>query len=166
MADVALSGQETPCVFPPGWAWASLASNLMKTRTLLLLALVCGLMIMSAGAVFLFQLTTRDDAEGPLAVGVSTVVGDMTVSADKVSESNGELTVTVTMSGAPDDAPGDDFRLIASGRPASVSSTTCEETFVDNAETCTVTFDVSAADGASRVLFYERGEGQARWLLG
>ncbi|HUF96894.1 MAG TPA: hypothetical protein VMM60_02120 [Ilumatobacter sp.] len=138
----------------------------MKTRTLLLLALGCGVMIMLAGAVFLFQLTTQDDPEPPLAVGASAVVGDMTVVVDDAAEADGELVVTVTMSGAPDETPEDGFRLIASGRPAAVTATTCAATFVDNAETCTVTFDVSAADGVSRVLFYERGESQTRWLLG
>jgi hypothetical protein len=29
-----------------------------------------------------------------------------------------------------------------------------------------VHFDVSSADGSSRVLFYERGDQQARWVLG
>jgi hypothetical protein len=138
----------------------------MKTRTLLLMALGCGLAIMLAGAVFLVQLTRQDEPETPLLVGAAATVGDMTVSVDEVSEVDGELTVTVTLNGAADESPADDFRLIASGRPAAVSETSCAMTAVDDAETCTVTFDVSAADGVSRVLFYERGEERARWLLG
>jgi len=138
----------------------------MKTRTLLLMALGCGVAIMLAGAVFLVQLTRQDDPQAPLPVGAAATVGDMTVSVDDADEVNGELTVTVTLNGAADELPADDFRLIASGRPAAVAETTCAVTAVDNAETCTLTFDVSAADGVSRVLFYERGEEQARWLLG
>lgn len=138
----------------------------MKTRTLLLMALGCGLAIMLAGAVFLVQLTRQDDPQTPLLVGASTTVGDMTVTVDEATEVDGELTVTVTLNGAADELPADDFRLIASGRPAEVAETSCAATAVDNAERCTVTFDVSAADGVSRVLFYERGEEQARWLLG
>ena len=138
----------------------------MKTRTLLLMALGCGLTIMLAGAILLFQLTTQDDPPIPLGVGETAVVADMTVSVDDVVEVDGELNVTVTLNGAADDAPQDDFRLIASGRPALVTATTCSATFFDDAETCTITFDVSSADGVSRVLFYERGEEQARWSLG
>ncbi len=138
----------------------------MKTRTLLLMALVCGLAIMLAGAVFFVQLARQDDPDVPLAVGASAVVGDMTVSVDDSIETDGDLVVTVTLRGAADDAPDDDFRLIASGRPAAVAASTCTAMSGDVAETCTVTFDVSAADGVSRVLFYERGEDQARWTLG
>jgi hypothetical protein len=138
----------------------------MKTRTLLLMALGCGVAIMLAGAVFLVQLTRQDDPETPLQVGATAVVGDMTVSVDEANEVDGELIVTVTLNGAPDESPADDFRLIASGRPAAVADTSCTTVAGDEAETCTVTFDVSAADGVSRVLFYERGEEQTRWQLG
>ena len=137
----------------------------MKTRTLMFMALGCGLVIMLAGAVFLVQLTRQDDPQTPLLVGTTATVGDMTVSVDEANEVGGELTVTVTLNGAADELPADDFRLIASGRPAEVTKTSCAATAVYKAETCTVTFDVTAADGVSRVLFYERGEGQARWLL-
>ncbi len=139
---------------------------IMKTRTLMLMALGCGLAIMLAGAVFLVQLTTQDDPPPPLDLGGSAIVGDMTVSVDAVSELDGVLTVTVTLQGAADDAPHDDFRLIASGRPAAVATTTCAPLSAGSAESCDVTFDVSGADGVSRMLFYERGEQQARWTLG
>ncbi len=138
----------------------------MKTRTLLLMALGCGLAIMLAGAVFLVQLTRQDDPQPPLLVGATATVGDMTVSVDESIEIAGQLTVTVTLKGAADELPADDFRLIASGRSTEVAETSCAATAVDSAETCTVTFDVTAVDGVSRVLFYERGEEQARWMLG
>ena len=41
----------------------------MKTRTLLLWALACGVAIMLAGAVFLVQLVTRDELAEPVPLG-------------------------------------------------------------------------------------------------
>ena len=139
----------------------------MKTRTLLLLALGCGLAIMLAGAVFLVQLATQDGVAQPISIGEQVVVGDMTVSVDGSTEKSGVLTVTVTIGGVDDPDGGVGFRLIASGRavvsePAAAGD--CEATAVA-AQTCTVRFDVAAADGVSRVLFYERGDDQARWVL-
>jgi hypothetical protein len=140
----------------------------MKTRTLLLLALGCGLLLMIAGAVFLFQLSGQDDIAPPVPIGDVARVGDMSVTVEGADESDGLLDVTVTLGGVADPDGGRGFRLLASGRPiaaepggdADCSSTTAAST------SCHVRFDVSAADGSSRVLFYERGDSRARWVLG
>lgn len=140
----------------------------MKTRTLLLLALGCGLMIMLAGAVFLFQLAGQDDVSPPVAIGEPVAVGDMTVVVEGADERDGVLKVEVTIGGVADDDGMAGFRLIASGR--AVSSETggaadaCSATTVDE-QSCVVRFDVSQADGSSRVLFYDRGDDGARWVL-
>lgn len=138
----------------------------MKTRTLLLLALGCGLMIMVAGAVFLFQLAGQDDVEPATPIGDSVEVGDMTVAVVGDTENEGTLDVEVTIGGVDDPDGLDGFRLIASGR--AVSPTTpgggCVATTVE-VRACTVRFDVSGADGSSRVLFYDRGDDGARWVL-
>jgi hypothetical protein len=137
----------------------------MKTRTLLLLSLACGLAIMLAGAVFLFQLSTQDDLSEPVAIGERVRVGDMQVEVTVADETAGELAVVIELGGVADDDPTDGFRLIASGRGVAVADTTCPPSGVDIVA-CVVTFDVSEADGRSRVLFYERGDDQARWVLG
>lgn len=137
----------------------------MKTRTLLLLAVGCGLAIMLAGAVFLFQLAGQDDVVEPIALGEPVGIGDMTVVIERATEASGELAVTVEIGGVEDDDPAADFRLIASGRPLTVADSTCAATD-SSPQTCVVTFDVSTADGSSRVLFYERGDERARWVLG
>lgn len=140
----------------------------MKTRTLLLLALACGLAIMLAGAVFLIQLTTQDESAEPSALGEVVGVGDMRVRVDGSVETAGELDVTVTIGGVddPDGAAG--FRLIASGRASTPTVSggreACRATTLAMV-TCHLYFDVSAADGDSRVLFYDRGEERARWVL-
>ncbi|HWL41730.1 MAG TPA: hypothetical protein VNQ73_02215 [Ilumatobacter sp.] len=131
----------------------------MKTRTLLLLALGCGVAIMLAGAVLLFQLVTRDDISEPVPVGTPADVGDVRATVTGAAEAGGTLTVGVMLE-APDGVdPTTGFRLIASGRAVAPGSVTCPDE-------CTIEFDVSGADGTSRVLFYERGDEQARWVLG
>ncbi len=140
----------------------------MKTRTLLLLALACGLAIMLAGAVFLFQLATQDELTEPIPLGQPVEVGDMSVTVADSVESDGELVVEVRVGGVDDPDGAAQFRLIASGRPVSVDlgggGDTCGATTVEIV-TCTIRFDTSVADGASRVLFYERGDESARWVL-
>lgn len=140
----------------------------MKTRTLLLLALGCGVAIMLAGAVFLFQLTTQNDVAEPVPIGQVVEIGDMSVAVVDSVEADGELVVEVRLGGVADPDGAASFRLIASGRPVPVDLSgggdTCGATGAD-VVTCTIRFDVSVADGNSRVLFYERGDESARWVL-
>ena len=63
----------------------SIAWPAMKTRTLLLLALACGVAIMAAGAVFLVQLSRQADAAPPVPLGEATEVGDMRVVVDEAA---------------------------------------------------------------------------------
>jgi hypothetical protein len=141
----------------------------MKTRTLLLLALGCGLAIMLAGAVFFFQLANQDDIAPPVPVGRAVAVGDMTVTVERAVEADGALDVTVLIGGVADPEGADGFRLIASGRPVAPENASaagrCSATEVTE-QTCLLRFDVSGADGSSRVLFYDRGDAGVRWVLG
>jgi hypothetical protein len=138
----------------------------MKTRTLLLLALACGVAIMLSGAVLLFQLSAQDEPDPATELGVEATAGDMTIVVAESAESAGTLRVTVRIGGVddPDGAAG--FRLIAAGRPIApeAGDGTCAATTVA-AGTCELRFDVAAADGASRVLFYDRGDDSVRWVL-
>ena len=136
----------------------------MKTRTLMLLALACGVAIMLAGAVFLFQLTRQSDVAPPVAIGQEARVGDMSVLVTGYEEVGGTVRVSLTIGGTEDSDTADEFRLIASGRPVTLGSSDCPA--VDDANVaCRIEFDVSDADGVSRVLFYERGDEQARWVI-
>ena len=140
----------------------------MKTRTLLLLALACGVAIMAAGAVFLVQLSRQADAAPPIPLGEATEVGDMRVVVEGSVEQNGVLEVTVLIGGVDDADASDGFRVIASGHAAKPEDAgadgACGATTTE-VERCSVRFDVSDADGDSRVLFYERGDERARWVL-
>jgi hypothetical protein len=63
-----------------------------------------------------------------------------------------------------DDDPTDGFRLIASARPVGLSTTTCGPSSAELGS-CTLEFTLGDVDGSSRVLFYERGDEQVRWIL-
>jgi hypothetical protein len=139
----------------------------VKTRTLLLLALGCGLLIMLAGAALLFQLAGQDDVEPAVPIGEQATVGDMSVVVVDASEASGLLDVTIRIGGVDDADGADGFRLIAAGtavEPADGNPGACGRTTVGGGE-CTVRFDVSGVDGSSRVLVYARGDDQARWVL-
>ena len=138
----------------------------MKTRTLLLLALACGVAILLAGGVLLVQLAGRDDPEPPAALGEVVQIGDMSVQVDEATERDGVVLVDVTIGGVADEDGAAGFRMIASGRPAPPveGEQACGATTVATSA-CVLRFDVSGADGSSRVLFYARGDEAARWEL-
>lgn len=141
----------------------------MKTRTLLLLALGCGMAILLAGGVLLFQVAGSDDAAPAAVVGEQVEVGDMRVTVDSFDELDGEMIVGVTMGGVDDLDAADGFALIAAGRStAPVASGSdphrCQASTVERRQ-CVLYFDVAGADGDSRTLVYRRGESQARWVL-
>ncbi len=140
----------------------------MKTRTLLLLALGCGLAILLAGGVLLVKLAGQDDPEPPVALGVESSVGDMRVTVvSAVEQPETEvLTVELVLGGVDDVDGAAGFVLIVSGRPVPPSdASTCVTTTVEPGP-CALVFDVSTADGESRVLRFRRGDDQARWDVG
>jgi hypothetical protein len=142
----------------------------MKTRTLLLLALGCGLAILLAGGALLVMLAGQDDPEPAVALGVESSIGDMHVTvltaAERTEAEGGTLTVELVLGGVEDADGASGFELLASGRPISPADpSTCGITTVEP-RPCTLVFDVSTADGDSRVLRYRRGDDQARWDVG
>lgn len=143
----------------------------MKTRTLLLLSLASGLAIMLAGAVFLFQLAGQDEASPPVAIGVETRVGDMTVEVVSTSESDGVREVEVRIGGVVDADGAATFRLLTSDRVIGYSLASgaqgpdpCGATSAD-VETCWLRFVVGDSDGSSRQLYYARGDQSTRFVL-
>ncbi len=139
----------------------------MRTRTLLLLALGCGLAIMLAGAVFLFQLSNQEDVAEPSPLGEPVRVGDMTVVVEGSAVEGAELHVTVAIGGVDDLDGAAGFRLLTSDGPAPLlpaAEGDCAATTVAE-EVCRLRFDGSGLAGTSRTLFYDRGEDGARWVL-
>lgn len=140
----------------------------MKTRTLLLLAVACGLAILVAGSIQLLRIT---DSPSPsvLAVGESATVADLTVTVEAVDEVDDVLTVRVRLGGVDDSAAvTDGFRLVLAGQalepngpsgPEDCAGATVAET------RCDIRFGVAEARGSARVLVVRRGDEQARWQL-
>lgn len=88
----------------------------MKTRTLLLLSVGCGLVILLAGGLKLFQVA-NDRTEVPvLELGASASIGDMRVAVVAVSDGEDGTRVTVRMLGVPGESVVEDWRLLGDGR--------------------------------------------------
>lgn len=139
----------------------------MKTRTLLLLSVACGLIILVAGGVKLLQVAT-DRTEVPvLSIGDSSRIGDMTVSVKSISEGTTGTEVLVAMSGVPGDVAVDGWRLLGDGEVVEPfttvgvdvcgTSTTVPE---DGAVECVVRFP--AVDSVQAVAYTRAGE-QRQW---
>ena len=135
----------------------------MKTRTLLLLAVVCGLAILVAGSVQLLRVVGQENEVTQLVVGDTGVAGDATVVVDRAPDwQAATLTVPVTLGGVDDPAGLSGFRLVAAGATRPVSGGTCRG-FTEAAAQCTLTFDNSGLEGSTRVLLFERASDRLRW---
>ena len=138
----------------------------MKTRTLLLLSVGVGLMILLAGGVLLLQLANESAAVEPAEVGEAVEVGDVDVVVFGAQE-GATFAVDVELGGVDDDLSG--FSLATGDRrlqPLTADADgRCTEITVAE-QRCRIEFDVSAADGSNRVLVLRRGDQQRNWVLG
>ncbi len=88
----------------------------MKTRTLLLLSVGCGLLILLAGGLKLFQVAS-DRTEVPvLDLGTTARIGDMTVAVVSIVNGSDGTRVVVRMAGVPGESVVEDWRLLGDGR--------------------------------------------------
>lgn len=142
----------------------------MRTRTLLLLAVAVGLLILVAGTVQLLRIDERGSASPDLAVGDSARAGDLEVTVLSAVEADGVMRVELRTSGVDDPAGFDDFTLIGIGaavKPtaaAAVGDDACDAVTLAE-QTCTLAFTTADLDGSTRVLLLRRGEDQRRWSL-
>lgn len=138
----------------------------MKTRTLLLLAVTCGLAILVAGTVQLLRLAGQDTAELK-AIGAAGTAGDATVVVTAFEEADDVATVTVTLSGVDDPAGLEGFTLVGPGAttaPNQRGAGVCTG-FTVAPVTCTLTFGTVAMQGADRLLVFHRAAETVRWKL-
>lgn len=146
----------------------------MRTRTLLLLAVACGLAILVAGGIQLLRVSDDNSSSDDLAVGDSAVAGDLTVTVLAADEADGFMRVEVRLGGVDDDAALGDFHLVVPGQALSPLSadqaeagegdTVCRTVTVAE-QSCALVFGTASVDGSPRVLLLRRGEDQHRWIL-
>lgn len=147
----------------------------MRTRTLLILAAVCSVMILTAGVVQLLRLSDNaggSTAERVLAVGETVELGGLAATPVEVDAAGDVLRVDVELRFADDgvtsqEGPADaatHFRLLAGElrAPDAGAADACGA-LTAPAQRCTLTFDTSGAPGGARLLVLEWGGARARW---
>lgn len=143
----------------------------MRTRTLLLLAVGCGLAILLAGGIQLFRLSgDQEQTTEQLALGAAGSAGDLRVTVVGALEKDGLMHVEVRLSGVDDPNGLDDFRLVVTGgpieplAPAQAGDGACDG-FTEAEQTCELVFGTAEVEGSARVLLLDRGEDRLRWVL-
>ncbi len=138
----------------------------MRTRTLLLLAVVCGLAILVAGVVQLLRVANQEEVQSA-AIGETARIGDMEVVVNEVSERGGSVLVDIELGGVEDSDGADGFSLVVSSGALVADPTAgnhCGAT-TTRVEPCTLAFRLDPDSGSSRVLVYRRGDQQVSWDL-
>lgn len=136
----------------------------MRTRTLLLLAIGCGLVILLAGGIQLLRVGGQEATSTLLAAGQAGKAGDVSVELLSSSSEGGQLTAVVRLGGVSDPHGLDGFTLIGPGKVEAVSASSCNGITVTVTE-CTLTFDTKAMSGTARQLIFRRADEQLRWVL-
>ena len=136
----------------------------MKTRTLLLLAVGCGLIILVAGSIKVF-LIADDTSASNLTVGGSGEVNGMTVSLDSVRRTADQTLLAVSLIGVDDPYGAQSFELgtidghLKPQAPHAGDGTPCAATAKDVITRCVLAFDTTVVPG---VLIYARDD-SLRW---
>jgi hypothetical protein len=136
----------------------------VRTRTLLLLAVACGLAILAAGVVQLLRIAGQDEPAPAASIGEPVRIGDLTVTVDHYSERDDRGVVELSLGGVDDPEGTADFRLVVPGASLAPNGDECGGTTVAE-RTCSLTFPLGGTEGSSRVLLYRRGDERARWVL-
>lgn len=138
----------------------------MKTRTLLLLAVGCGLIILVAGSIKIF-LIADDSTPSHLSIGQSAEIADMSVTVESVRRAGSQTMIEIDISGVDDpDGAATFFYGIGASKelrpvtPSTDSAAACAATTAAATGTCVLAFDTDVSGG---VLRYERGGEKARW---
>jgi hypothetical protein len=136
----------------------------MRTRTLLLLAIACGLVILLAGGIQLLRVGGQQQSAKLLEVGELGTAGDASVELVSSSTSGSDLIAVVRIGGVDDPDGLDGFTLVAPGKVVAVGSSSCAGIVVTENE-CWLTFDTMGMPGTSRQLIFHRADAQLRWVL-
>jgi hypothetical protein len=136
----------------------------MRTRTLLLLAIGCGLVILLAGGIQLLRVGGQQQTAKLLKAGQQGNAGDVTVELVSSSLGAGNLVAVVRIGGVDDPKGLDGFTLVGPGKVLPISSSDCKGIVVDPVD-CELTFATVGMNGTSRQLIFHRADEQLRWVL-
>ena len=138
----------------------------MRTRTLLLLAVTCGLAILLAGGIQLLRISNQQESTA-LHVGDEGRAGDAVVVVLGFEESAGMARVQVRLSGIDDPSGLAAFELVGTGAvkaTADIDASTCLG-FTLAAVECEVAFPAAALPSGDRQLVLRRADQVVRWVL-
>ncbi|MEN9506381.1 MAG: hypothetical protein RI958_2307 [Actinomycetota bacterium] len=142
----------------------------MRTRTLLLLAIACGLAVLVAGLFALMRIDRQESSTQRVVIGEVGRAGDLEVIVSAAIETDGLMRVTVVLGGVDDPAVLDNVRLVVPGQllapldPAQAGDGACAGVTVPP-RSCELVFGVATVEGSARSLLVRRGEDQLRWDL-
>jgi hypothetical protein len=136
----------------------------MRTRTLLLLAIGCGLVILLAGGIQLLRVGGQEQTATLLKTGEPGKAGDVTVELVSSSVEGTDLIAVVRIGGVDDPDGLGGFTLVGPGTVLAVTSSNCDGIVVE-ATDCELTFATSTMQGTARQLIFRRADQQLRWML-
>lgn len=146
----------------------------MRTRTLLIWSVTCGLAILVAGALFFLRLSNQEPPAKALSIGDTAQIGDAVVVVEGFEATDEAIVVTVTLSGVDDPDGLNGFTLIAPGEAVSVDPELgidapmdlppCSA-FTTEPVTCLLWFAADGLEGSDRQLLFQRAAEQVRWRL-
>lgn len=142
----------------------------MRTRTLLLLAVVCGVIILVAGGIQLIRLTDQQQTSVQVERDVAGQAGDATVTLRDVvvdEAASGQRTLLIVDIGGVDDPAGlDGFTLVGVGEVARVDASASSCAGITEAQQrCELAFVTSEFPTGARQLIFRRADTQLRWVL-
>jgi len=141
-------------------------SAAMRTRTLLLLAVTCGLAILVAGTLQLLRLKGQETGS-VLAVGEAGTAGDAKVTLLNADVSDDMVVLKVVLSGVDDPLGTKGFTLVGPDKTVAPNSTgddACNG-FTVAPVTCTLSFGTATMPAGNRLLVFQRAEETVRWKV-
>ena len=120
----------------------------VRTRTLLLLAVACGLVILAAGVVQLLRIAGQDEPTPAARIGEQVQIGDLAVTVEEFVEDGGRAVVELELSGVDDPDGTEEFRLVVPGAALAPVEDECRGTTVAP-RACSLTFNLADAEGAA-----------------
>jgi len=136
----------------------------MRTRTLLLLAIACGLVILLAGGIQLLRVGGQQQTAKLLATGETGKAGDVSVELVSSTIHDSDLVAVVRVGGVDDPGGLNGFTLVGPGKVLPVTTSDCNGITI-NQVSCKLTFATNGMQGTSRQLIFHRADQQLRWVL-